>query len=44
MKGISLAAVVAIPHPRWDERPVVVVRDLEAGKRAAFLCKSQGKS
>eukprot|EP00913_Durusdinium_trenchii_P023126 g21708.t1 len=25
MPGISLAAVVAVPHPRWDERPVVVV-------------------
>lgn len=25
LSGISMAAVVAVPHPRWDERPVVVV-------------------
>lgn len=25
MEGVSLAAVVAQPHPRWDERPVALV-------------------
>jgi len=25
MAEVALAAVVAVPHPRWDERPVVVV-------------------
>mmetsp|Transcript_54544 Transcript_54544/g.119344 ORF Transcript_54544/g.119344 Transcript_54544/m.119344 type:complete len:565 (-) Transcript_54544:73-1767(-) len=25
MDGIAMAAVVAMPHPRWDERPVAVV-------------------
>ena len=25
LSGIGMAAVVAVPHPRWDERPVVVV-------------------
>ncbi|CAJ1382252.1 unnamed protein product [Effrenium voratum] len=25
MPGIAMAAVVGVPHPRWDERPVAVV-------------------
>ncbi|CAE8602555.1 unnamed protein product [Polarella glacialis] len=25
MKDIAMAAVVAVPHPRWDERPVAIV-------------------
>jgi len=25
MDGVSMASVVAVPHPRWDERPVAVV-------------------
>ena len=24
MPGIAMAAVVGVPHPRWDERPVAV--------------------
>lgn len=25
LPGVSMAAVVAQPHPRWDERPVAIV-------------------
>lgn len=25
MEGLASAAVVAVPHPRWDERPVAIV-------------------
>jgi len=24
LPGVAMAAVVAVPHPKWDERPVVV--------------------
>jgi acyl-CoA synthetase (AMP-forming)/AMP-acid ligase II len=23
--GVAMAAVIAIPHPKWDERPLLVV-------------------
>ena len=25
LPGVAAAAVVAVPHPRWEERPIVVV-------------------
>mmetsp|Transcript_39916 Transcript_39916/g.114024 ORF Transcript_39916/g.114024 Transcript_39916/m.114024 type:complete len:564 (+) Transcript_39916:76-1767(+) len=25
MEGVTMAAVVAVPHPRWDERPLAMV-------------------
>jgi len=25
MPGVAMAAVVAVPHPKWDERPVAIV-------------------
>jgi len=25
MKGVAMAAVVAVPHPKWDERPVAII-------------------
>jgi acyl-CoA synthetase (AMP-forming)/AMP-acid ligase II len=36
MPGVRLAAVVAQPHPRWDERPVALLV-LEAGAAAPDL-------
>eukprot|EP00434_Breviolum_minutum_P016653 symbB.v1.2.014681.t1/scaffold1073.1/size139849/2 len=36
LSGIGMAAVVAVPHPRWDERPVVVVT-LDKGERPENL-------
>ncbi|MFO7855052.1 MAG: long-chain fatty acid--CoA ligase [Paracoccaceae bacterium] len=24
--GVAMAAVIAVPHPKWDERPVIVVQ------------------
>jgi fatty-acyl-CoA synthase len=36
MPGVRLAAVVAQPHPKWDERPVALLV-LEAGAAAPDL-------
>eukprot|EP00435_Cladocopium_sp_Y103_P014560 s66_g3.t1 len=36
LPGVAMAAVVAVPHPKWDERPVVVVI-LEKGQSAEGL-------
>eukprot|EP00041_Stephanoeca_diplocostata_P021129 m.486209 g.486209 ORF g.486209 m.486209 type:complete len:155 (+) comp21743_c1_seq15:2481-2945(+) len=36
MPGVTMAAVVAQPHPRWDERPVaIVVKESGASVSAA---------
>ncbi len=31
--ALTLAAVIAVPHPKWDERPLAVVV-LKAGQKA----------
>ena len=41
MPGISLAAVVAVPHPRWDERPVVVAGTPGGNRRATSMMGSR---
>jgi fatty-acyl-CoA synthase len=35
MGGIAMAAVVAQPHPKWDERPVALVVLSEGGTATA---------
>lgn len=42
MDGVDMAAVVAQPHPRWDERPVVIVVGTGVTKGAVIdHCKSK---
>merc|ERR1712217_936285 len=36
MPDVAMAAVVAVPHPKWDERPVAVVM-LAPGKSQTGL-------
>jgi fatty-acyl-CoA synthase len=35
MDGVAMAAVVAQPHPKWDERPVALVVPSEDGAATA---------
>jgi fatty-acyl-CoA synthase len=35
MDGIAMAAVIAQPHPKWDERPVALVVPSEGGAATA---------
>jgi fatty-acyl-CoA synthase len=40
--GVKIAAVVGVPHPKWEERPVLVIEthedaELDAGAVIAFL-------
>mmetsp|Transcript_91499 Transcript_91499/g.296148 ORF Transcript_91499/g.296148 Transcript_91499/m.296148 type:complete len:568 (-) Transcript_91499:171-1874(-) len=37
MAEVAMAAVVAMPHPRWDERPVAVIKLADAGVEAGIF-------
>jgi fatty-acyl-CoA synthase len=39
MAEIAMAAVVAVPHPRWDERPVVIIVMAQGAKPDGILEK-----
>ena len=42
MGSIASAAVVAVPHPKWDERPIAVVT-LAKGPVPDLLAKARRK-
>jgi fatty-acyl-CoA synthase len=38
-KVAELAAVIGVPHPKWDERPLLIVK-LKPGEKATKEMKS----
>jgi len=43
--GVLMAACIGVPHPKWDERPIIVVvrkPDTDVDK-AALLASYEGK-
>ena len=39
LPGVAMACVVAMPHPRWDERPVAIVQVRRDPVAATQLCR-----
>ena len=42
LPGVAMACVVAMPHPRWDERPVAIVQVRRDPVAATQFCRGLG--